>query len=83
MHEKNIDLQRFGSVKTEDVNDALSEIYQEIVVMIEKFISALIRQINFGFIGPIAKSFVIGNYFQTGALFEGDFGNNDYRVCKI
>ncbi len=51
-----------------------------IIIIFERYISALSRQIIFNCIGEKAKQISITSFFEFGTLYEKDFGNKDYRV---
>lgn len=63
--------------------DVDREIYQEttfhIIIIIEKFIASLSRQIIFNTLGQTGKQITISSFFDYGLLYEGDFGKTDYR----
>lgn len=63
--------------------DVDREIYQEttyyIIIIFEKFIASLSRQIIFNTLGQTGKQITISSFFDYGLLYEGDFGKTDYR----
>ena len=50
-----------------------------IIIIFERFISALSRQIIFNCIGEKAKQISVTSFFDFGMLYDKDFGNRDYR----
>lgn len=50
-----------------------------IIIIFERFISALSRQIIFNCIGEKAKQISSGSFYDFGMLYEKDFGIKDYR----
>lgn len=58
------------------------EVYQfvsrHILVLFERFVSALSRQFTFGFLGEKANQFSMP-VFDFALLYDRDFGNTDYR----
>lgn len=60
-------------------NEVYYEISRHIIIIFERFISSLCRQIIFGKLGLIGKQLTAGNIFDFGLLYEKDFGNTDYR----
>lgn len=50
-----------------------------VIIIFEKFISALSRQIIFDCIGQKAKQISVTSFYDFGLLYEKDFGNKDYR----
>lgn len=59
--------------------DFYQEINMIIISLLEKYISALSRQINFGTIGDLGKQLTINSFLEYGQLYEGNFGKTDYR----
>ncbi len=64
-------------------HDIDREIYQEItnyiIIVFEKFIASLSRQIVFNTLGQTGKQLTTSSFFDYGLLYEGDFGKTDYR----
>lgn len=64
-------------------HDVDREIYQEIsnyiIIIFEKFIASISRQIIFNTLGQLGKQITISSFFDYGLLYEGDFGKTDYR----
>jgi hypothetical protein len=59
-------------------NEIYGDLSRYILVLFEKFVSALSRQFLFGGLGEKGKQF--SNPFSDfGTLFSNDFGNTDYR----
>lgn len=56
-----------------------NETNQKIIIIFEKFISALSRQFIFDCVGEKAKQITAFTYFDFGLLYEKDFGIKDYR----
>ncbi|BFM45148.1 hypothetical protein CFS9_37890 [Flavobacterium sp. CFS9] len=50
-----------------------------VIVIFERFVSALSRQIIFNCIGKKAKQIAYVSFCDFGLLYEKDFGNRDYR----
>lgn len=63
--------------------DVDREIYQEItsyiIIVFEKFIASLSRQIIFNTLGLTGKQLTVSSFFDYGLLYDGDFGKTDYR----
>lgn len=63
--------------------DTEREVYQEvtnyIIIILEKFISSLSRQIIFNALGELGQQLTIGSFYDYGLLYEEDFGKTDYR----
>jgi len=55
------------------------EISNHIIIVFEKFISALSRQIIFDSLGASGKQLTVSSFYDYGLLYEKDFGNTDYR----
>lgn len=59
------------------------EIYQKIsnhiIIIFEKFVASLSRQIIFNTLGSIGKQITVSSFFDYGLLYESDFGKTDYR----
>lgn len=59
------------------------EVYQKIstyiIIVFERFISALSRQFIFNCLGEEAKSLSVTSFFNYGMLYEKDFGMKNYR----
>ena len=59
------------------------EVYQKIsrhiIIVFEKFVSALSRQFIFKCLGQNGSQITVSSYFDFGMLYEKDFGNKDYR----
>ena len=51
-----------------------------VIIIFERFISALSRQIIFNCIGVKAKQISVTSFFDFGVLYEKDFGIRDYRI---
>ena len=64
-------------------HDVDREIYQEItnyiIIVFERFIASLSRQIVFNTLGQTGKQLTINSFFDYGLLYDGDFGKIDYR----
>lgn len=64
-------------------HDVDREIYQEItnyiIIVFEKFIASLSRQIIFNTLGQTGKQLTTSSFFDYGLLYDGDFGKTDYR----
>lgn len=58
------------------------EVYQYVsrhmLILFERFISALSRQFTFGFLGEMGNQFCMP-IFDFAMLYDKDFGNKDYR----
>lgn len=50
-----------------------------VIIIFERFVSALSRQIIFNCIGEKAKQISVTSFYDFGLLYEKDFGNRDYR----
>jgi hypothetical protein len=50
-----------------------------VIIIFEKFLSALSRQIIFNCIGQKAKQISVTSFYDFGMLYEKDYGNKDYR----
>lgn len=50
-----------------------------IIIIFERFVSALSRQFIFDCLGGKAKQMSVNSFFDFGMLYEKDFGNKDYR----
>ncbi len=59
--------------------EVYNETNQRIIIVFEKFISALSRQFIFGCVGEKAKQLTAFTCFDFGLLYEKDFGVIDYR----
>jgi len=63
--------------------DLKHEIYQgiasKIVAVFEQFIAALSRQFIFDKFGSIGKSIISNSFFDYGLIYDGEFGQTDYR----
>jgi hypothetical protein len=63
--------------------DVDREIYQKItnyiIIVFEKFIASLSRQIIFNTLGQTGKQLTISSFFDYGLLYDSDFGKTDYR----
>lgn len=63
--------------------DVCQEVYHEItnfiIIVFEKFISGISRQIIFGTLGQIGVGLTAFSFYDFGYLYEGDFGFVDYR----
>lgn len=72
-----------GMLKKLMNHDVDREIYQEIsnhiIIVFEKFIASLSRQIIFNTLGQTGKQITSSSFFDYGMLYEGDFGKTDYR----
>ena len=55
------------------------ELSRHIIIVFEKFVSSISRQIIYGNIGQIGKQLTVSNVFDFGLLYEKDYGNTDYR----
>jgi len=59
------------------------EVYQKIstyiIIVFEKYVSALSRQFIFKCLGEEATSLSVTSFFNYGMLYEKDFGMKDYR----
>jgi len=55
------------------------DLYQYILVIFEKFVSALSHQFNFGGLGEKGKQFYTPFYDFAMLFFPNDFGKKDYR----
>jgi len=64
-------------------HDVDREIYQEItsyiVMVFEKFIAGLSRQITYSTLGQMGKQLTISSFYDYGRLYDGNFGKTDYR----
>lgn len=60
-------------------NEVYYEISRHIIIIFERFVSSLSRQIIFGKLGQIGKQLTASNIFDFGLLYDKDFGNTDYR----
>ena len=60
-------------------NEVSYEISRHIIVLFERFVSSISRQIIFGSIGQIGKQLTASNVFDFGLLYDKDYGNTDYR----
>jgi len=60
-------------------NEVYEEITSYIIVIFEKFIAALSRQIIFNSLGQNGKQLTIGSFFDFGLIYDGEFGKTDYR----
>lgn len=60
------------------------EVYQKttnyIIIVFEKYVSALSRQFIFKCLGQEGLSLTAANFFDFGMLYEKDFGKKDYRT---
>ena len=70
-------------LKTLNDFDKQHEIYESvslyIIVIFEKFISALSRQFNFNCLGAKGSQLTVGSYFNFALLRESNYGTTDYR----
>lgn len=59
------------------------EVYQKIstyiIVIFEKYVSAISRQFIFKCLGQQASKLTVSTFFDFGMLYEKDFGKRDYR----
>lgn len=59
------------------------EVYQKIstyiIIVFERYISAISRQFIFKCLGEQATQLSVSNFFSFGMLYEKDFGKRDYR----
>ncbi|WP_201617508.1 hypothetical protein [Psychrobacter urativorans] len=59
------------------------EVYQKIstyiIIVFERYISAISRQFIFRCLGEQATQLSVSNFFSFGELYEKDFGKRDYR----
>lgn len=60
-------------------NEVFEEITHYIIVIFERFISSLSRQINFGTLGQTGKQIIVSSFFHFGTLYEEKLGKTDYR----
>lgn len=70
-------LNKLFSRETE--NEVFYKLNSIIIIVFERFISALSRQIVFNCIGDKAKQISVTSFYDFGMLYEKDFGNRDYR----
>lgn len=70
-------LSKLFSQETE--HEVFYKLNSVIIIIFERFISALSRQIIFNCIGEKAKQISVATFFDFGMLYEKDFGNRDYR----
>jgi len=72
-----------GSIRKYDNRDIENEVFGDIsryvIIVFEKFVSALARQFNFGTLGDHAKTFS-GYIFDFGMLYPDKWGLTDYRM---
>ncbi|SFJ76897.1 hypothetical protein [Myroides guanonis] len=70
-------------IKLMDFNlshEVFQKISTYIIIVFEKFVSSLSRQIIFDSLGDIGKQVISSNIQDFGMLYEKDFGVKDYRV---
>lgn len=60
-------------------NEVYEEITNHIIIVFEKFVSSLSRQIIFDSLGQIGKQLTSNSFFDYGLLYQKDFGKTDYR----
>lgn len=70
-------LSKLSSRETE--HEVFYKLNSTVIVIFERFISALSRQIIFNCIGEKAKQISSTSFYDFGLLYEKDFGNRDYR----
>ncbi|WP_286971889.1 hypothetical protein [Flavobacterium sp. UBA4854] len=70
-------LSKLSSRETE--HEVFYKLNSIIIIIFERFISALSRQIIFNCIGEKAKQISSTSFYDFGLLYEKDFGNRDYR----
>ncbi len=75
----NISYEKVLSLDSTINNEVYYEISRHIIVIFERFVSSLSRQIIFGKLGLIGKQLTAGSVFDFGLLYEKDFGRTDYR----
>lgn len=70
----------YTKLMQEDTKDEVRQkIVSYIVIVFERFISALSRQFVFKGLGQQATQLSVNNFFDFGKLYEKDFGMTDYR----
>ena len=74
--DKNL-LSKLFSLETE--HEVFYKLNSIIIIVFEKFISALSRQFIFNCLGDQAKQIAVTSFFDFGLLYEKDFGRRDYR----
>ncbi len=60
-------------------NEVLEEISKFIIIVFEKFVAGLSRQIIFNTLGQTGKQITSSSFYDWGLLYEKDFGKTDYR----
>lgn len=60
-------------------NEVRQKVFTYIIVVFERYISALSRQFIFKGLGQQASQLSVNNFFNFGKLYEQDFGMTDYR----
>ncbi|SDK92904.1 hypothetical protein SAMN04487898_11348 [Pedobacter sp. ok626] len=70
-------IEKYGDRDLE--NEVFGDISRTIIIIFEKFVSALARQFNFGTLGDHAKQFSV-HLFDFSMLYPDKLGQTDYRV---
>lgn len=66
-------------MKEDTKNEVRQKVFTHIIVVFEKYISALSRQFIFKNLGQQASQLAVNSFFDFGMLYESDFGKTDYR----
>ncbi len=66
-------------MKEDTKNEVRQKVFTYIIVVFERYISALSRQFIFKNLGQQATQLSVNNFFDFGMLYEPNFGMTDYR----